>query len=64
MTTWVASTNRDLATNEKLAEPATYTYKEIIVGEDGSESTKEVTKTFTHDTKEYRLIKFRAELAD
>ena len=64
MTTWVASTNRDLATNEELAEPATYTYKETILGEDNSETTKEVTKTFTHDTKEYRLIKFRAELAD
>ena len=64
MTTWVASTNRDLATNEELAEPVTYTYKETILGEDNSETTKEVTKTFTHDTKEYRLIKFRAELAD
>ena len=64
MTTWVASTNRDLATNEELAKPVTYTYKETILGEDNSETTKEVTKTFTHDTKEYRLIKFRAELAD
>ena len=64
MTTWVASTNRDLATNEELAEPVTYTYKETILGEDNSETTKEVTKTFTRDTKEYRLIKFRAELAD
>ena len=64
MTTWVASTNRDLATNEELAEPVTYTYKETILGEDNSETTKEVTKTFTHDTKEYRLIKFRAELAN
>ena len=64
MTTWVASTNRDLATNEELAEPVTYTYKETILGEDNSETTKEITKTFTHDTKEYRLIKFRAELAN
>ena len=64
MTTWVASTNRDLATNEELPEPVTYTYVETILGEDNSESSKEVTKTFTHDTAEYRLIKFRYELSD
>jgi hypothetical protein len=64
MTTWVASTNRDAATNEPLAEEVTYTYNETTVGEDNSESSKEVTKTFTHDTKEYRLTKFRAELKD
>ena len=64
MTTWVASTNRELATGEPLAETITYTYNETVVGEDNSETTKEVTKTFTHDTAEYRLIKFRAELPD
>ena len=64
MTTWVASTNRELATNEELPEPVTYTYIETTLGEDNSESSKEVTKTFTHDTAEYRLIKFRYELPD
>lgn len=64
MTTWVASTNRALATNEALPEEVTYTYDEVIVGEDNSETTKEITKTFTHDTEDYRLAKFRAELKD
>lgn len=62
MTAWVASTNRDTATGEDLHNEITYTYDEVSVGEDGSETTKKVTKTFTRDTEEYRLAKFRAEL--
>lgn len=62
MTAWVVSTNREAATNEALPAEVTYTYDEVSVGEDGSETTKKVTKTFTHDTADYRLAKFRAEL--
>jgi hypothetical protein len=65
MTTWVASTNREAATGEELPEPITYKYlKTTTGGEDGGASSEEVTETFTHDTPEYRLAKFRVELED
>jgi hypothetical protein len=62
MTAWVYSTYRDLATNEALPEEVTFTYDEAVQSEGGSFSTNTVTKTFTHDTAEYRLAKFKAEL--
>jgi hypothetical protein len=64
MTAWVASTNRDAATNEEFESPITYTYDETIVGEDGGQQTVKREVTFTHDTPEYRLTKFKVELKD
>lgn len=64
MTAWVASTNRDAATNEEFENPITYTYAETIVGEDGGQQTVKREVTFTHDTPEYRLTKFKVELKD
>lgn len=64
MTAWVASTNRETATNEELAEPITYSYEETVVGENGTASTIKREITFTHDTPEYRLTKFKVELPD
>lgn len=62
LTTWLSSTNTEEATNEPLPEEVTFSYTNAGRGEDGSSSTTQVTKTFTHDTKEYRLNKFKAEL--
>lgn len=64
MTAWVASTNREKATNEPLSEPITFNYTDMVWAEDGSFKSIPATKTFDHDTEEYRLIKFKAELAD
>jgi VCBS repeat-containing protein len=64
MTEWVYSTNRKNATGEALSEPVTYTYTYVVHGEDGSDTTYTTTKTFDHDTEEYRLTKFKAELKD
>jgi hypothetical protein len=60
----VASTNREAATNEEFAEPITYEYDETVLGEDGSTSVIKREITFTHDTPEYRLTKFKVELSD
>ena len=43
MTAWVASTYRENATGDVI-EPVTYTYKDVIAGEDGTYSEKTVTK--------------------
>ena len=64
MTAWVYSTYRAEATNEELETPVTFKYEESVQSEGGSFSTTKVEKTFTHDTAEYRLAKFKAELAD
>ena len=64
MTEWIVSTYRKEATNDSLPEPVTFTYTESNRAEDGSFSTVEVTKTFETDSEEYRLTKFKAELAD
>ena len=64
MTAWVASTNRETATNEEFDSPITYEYDETVVGEDGSTSVIKREVTFTHDTPEYRLTKFKVELPD
>ena len=65
MTAWVHSTYQAEADpNRKLESAVTLTYTEAIAAEGGDYSAKEVTKTFEYDTKEYRLAKFKAELAD
>lgn len=64
MTAWVASTNREAATGAALEEPLEYTYTESVLGEDGSLSEIERKVTYTHDTAEYRLAKFKVELQD
>ena len=64
MTAWVASTYRANATGDALDTPVTYTYEDVKAAEDGSYSTVTVTKSFEYDTEEYRLTKFKAELAD
>lgn len=64
MTAWVHSTYRAEATNEELEAPVTFKYEESVQSEGGSFSTTEVEKTFTHDTAEYRLAKFKTELKD
>lgn len=64
MTAWVHSTYRAEATNAELTSPVTFTYEESVQSEGGSFSTSTVTKTFTHDTEEYRLAKFKTELKD
>lgn len=64
MTAWVHSTYRAEATNAELTNPVTFTYEESVQSEGGSFSTSTVTKTFTHDTEEYRLAKFKTELKD
>jgi hypothetical protein len=64
MSAWVASTYRAEATGETFAEPITFEYDETTKAEDGSFSKVKVTKTFDADTEEYRLTKFKAELAD
>ena len=64
MSAWVASTYRAEATNELFDEPKTFEYEETTKAEDGSFSKVKVTKTFDADTEEYRLTKFKAELAD
>lgn len=64
MTAWIHSTYRAEATNAELTGPVTFTYEESVQSEGGSFSTSTVTKTFTHDTAEYRLAKFKTELKD
>lgn len=64
MTTWVASTNREAATNALLPNPVTFSFKETVMAEDGSSSIISVTKTFDTDSVDYRLAKFKAELAN
>lgn len=64
MSAWVASTYRAEATGESFAEPKTFEYEETTKAEDGSFSKITVSKTFEADTEEYRLTKFKAELAN
>ena len=64
MSAWLASTYRAEATNEPLPEPITFEYDETTKAEDGTFSKVKVSKTFEADTEEYRLTKFKAELAD
>jgi hypothetical protein len=69
MTAWIYSTYREEVPVEEekaveLPNPVTFTYEESVQSEGGSFSTSKVTKTFTHDTKAYRLAKFKAELKD
>ena len=64
MTTWVASTNRATATNVEFATPITLSWTEVVPGEDGTYTKKDVTETFTRDTADYRLAKFKVELKD
>lgn len=64
MSAWVASTYRAEATGEAFAEPITFEYEETTKAEDGSFSKVKVSKTFEADTEDYRLTKFKAELAD
>ena len=67
MTAWIESTYRAQATGNLLNEDGssvTFTYNETIKAEDGSFSSITTTKQFDHDTEEYRLTKFKAELAD
>jgi hypothetical protein len=64
MTDWVASTDPEQATNELLPTPATFTYADKELGEDNSYKDVERTDTFTVDSREYRITKFKAELKD
>ena len=64
MTEWVVSTNTETATNEPFSSPKTLVYTNVVQAEDLSFNTKTVTETFEADTAEYRLAKFKAELAD
>lgn len=64
MSAWLASTYRAEATNEPLPEPITFEYDETTKAEDGTFSKVKISKTFEADTAEYRLTKFKAELAD
>ena len=65
MTAWVYSTYQEEADpTRQLETEVTFTYDEAVVAEGGNYSTKKVTKTFTHDTKAYRLAKFKTELKD
>lgn len=50
--TWLKSTDTTQATNEALSEPITYG------------KTEKDRQTFTHDTAEYRLRKFKEELTN
>lgn len=54
---WIVSTDARQATNEALASPVTYNVyddSDTIIG----------TKEYTTDSEEYRLAKFKNELAD
>ena len=70
MTEWVYSTYRypGLPTEaekdkaQALPQVVTFKYGVSTPAEDGSFTTNEVETTFTHDTQEYRLTKFKAEL--
>lgn len=64
MTAWVCSTRQDTATGLPLDSSVTFTYTKSTQVEDGGIITTEVTEEFTHDTKEYRLAKFKTELKD
>lgn len=64
MTAWVSSTYKEKATNEELPEPVTYEYENIIWSEDGGFAKTAYRETFTHDTPQYRLSKFKAELGN
>lgn len=64
MSAWVASTYRAEATGEAFEEPITFEYDETIKAEDGSFSKIKTSKTFEADTEDYRLTKFKAELAN
>ena len=70
---WIVTTNPDTATNAPLPAPVTYstTVSQHIATEDpdtGAISYREVLVpqdvTFTMDSAEYRLAKFKAELGD
>ena len=70
---WIVTTNPDTATNAPLPAPVTYstTVSQHIATEDpdtGAISYREVLVpqdvTFTTDSPEYRLAKFKAELGD
>ena len=70
---WIVTTNPDTATNEPLPSPVTYStpVAQHIATEDpdtGAISYREVLVpmdvTFTTDSAEYRLAKFKAELGD
>ena len=68
---WIVQTDTERATGNELTEPATYTVTTTEIVEKTDEDTGavsyeevKVTKdiTFTNDTVDYRLAKFRAEL--
>ena len=63
MQNWVCSTDPETSTGNELDKPIQYTYKSVVRGENGSWAEKEITTpVYTHDTEEYRLSKFKAEL--
>ena len=70
---WVMKTDTDKATGNELAAPVTYEVTTTEIVEKNDEETgavsyeeMEVTRdvTFTHDSAEYRLAKFKAELSN
>lgn len=72
-TDWVVSTNRAAATGNALPSPVTYLVATTNVEQEVDPETGEISYIvtygnteveFTHDTAEYRLAKFRNELAD
>lgn len=65
MTAWLASTNREAATGEKLEQTyhAHYTNTTVLGGKETS-TTEIIDRDFDYDTPEYRLAKFKTELPD
>jgi len=57
--TWLMSTDPDTATGNALPSPVTYT--ETIYPDEDSDVGQIVTRTYTNDTAEYRISKFKAE---
>lgn len=69
MTDWVASTDPEQATDKTLSEllgiaSITFNYTDKELGEDNSYKDVEKSETFTIDSREYRITKFKAELKD
>lgn len=69
MTDWVASTDPEQATDKTLSEllgiaSITFNYIDKELGENNSYKDVEKSETFTTDSREYRITKFKAELKD
>ena len=55
---WIVQTDRTASTNDALDEPVTYDSGEV------DQNSEPILVTYTHDTAEYRLAKFRNEIGD